>query len=88
MFKKYQTCSETSFINNLLDVSGRARNLLSVQYTYEILCDNNHLSNQLLLSSEIGPFEDDPTEILQNSMKSIENRYGSTIDFTRKTYEF
>ena len=40
-----------------LEVSDRAKNLLSVQNTFEILCDNNRLSNQLLLSSEIGSFE-------------------------------
>ena len=40
-----------------LEVSNRPENLLSVQHMVEILCDNKHLPNQLLLSSEIGPFE-------------------------------
>ena len=31
--------------------------MLSVQHGFELLCDNNRLPNQLLLSSEIGSFE-------------------------------
>ena len=31
--------------------------MLSVQHGLELLCDNNRLPNQLLLSSEIGSFE-------------------------------
>ena len=53
------------------DVSNRAKNLLSVQYTSEILRANNRLSNQLLLSSEIGPFEHQSPKILQNFPKSL-----------------
>ena len=66
-------------------VSDRSKNLLSVQHTFEILCDNNRLPTQLLLSSEIGPFEVDLTENPLNSMNSIEILYGSTRDFTSKT---
>ena len=40
-----------------LEVSDRSKNLLSVQRVFEILCDINRLPIQLLLSSEIEPFE-------------------------------
>ena len=40
-----------------LEVSDRPKNLRSVQHMFEILCDNNRLSIQLLLSSELGLFE-------------------------------
>ena len=40
--------------------------MLSVQHGLELLCDNNRLPNQLLLSSEIGSFED---QLLQKSQK-------------------
>ena len=53
-------------------VSDRAKNLLSVQHTSQILCDNNRLSNQLLLSSEIDPFEGCHTKNPQNILKYIE----------------
>ena len=69
-----------------LEVSDRPKNILSVKHMFEILCDNNRLPNQLLLSNEIGPFEGDLTKNSQNSTKSIEILYGSTRDFTRKTW--
>ena len=47
-----------------LEVSDRPHSLLSVQHMLEILCDNNRLPNQLLLSSEIGPFEAEVDENL------------------------
>ena len=49
--KRYKT--EKSY----LELSDRSKNLLSVQNTLEILQDNNHLPNQLLLSPKLGPFE-------------------------------
>ena len=67
-----------------LEVSNRSKNLLSVQNRSEILCDNNRLSNQLLLSSEIGPFEGGTVvspKNPQNTLNSIEIYYGSTKDF-------
>ena len=69
-----------------LEVPDRSKNLLSVQYRYKILCDNNRLSNQLLLSSEIGPFEVGLAKNPQNPLKSMEIHYDSTNDFTRKTW--
>ena len=68
-----------------LEVSNRSKNLLSVQYTFEILCDNNRLPIQLHLSSEIGSFEVDLTKNPQNPFKSNEIHYGSTNDYTVKT---
>ena len=68
----------------------RSKNRLSVQNRSEILCDNNSLPNQLLLSSEIGPFECHPIKNTQISMKSIEIRYGSTDfdkGFTKLTHK-
>ena len=55
-----------------LEVSNRSKNLLSVQHTSEILCDNNRLSIQLLLSSEIGPFEVVTIKFDEIPMKSNE----------------
>ena len=45
-----------------LEVLDRSKNMLSVQHGFELLCGNNRLPIQLLLSSEIGPFEDQPSK--------------------------
>ena len=50
------------------EVSDRAKNLHSVQHRSQILCDNNRLPNQLLLSSEIAPFEGSRVKNPQNPM--------------------
>ena len=47
------------------------KNLLSVQNRSKIQCCNNRLPNQLLLSSEIGPFEDQPSENPPKSTKIL-----------------
>ena len=54
------------------EVFGRAKNLLSVQYRSQILRDNNLLPNQLLLSSEIAPFEGGLTQKGVKPSKYIE----------------
>ena len=56
-----------------LEVSDRPKNLLSVQHVHEILCPNNRLPNQLPLSSEIGPFEAEVDENLQNLLIILTN---------------
>ena len=49
-----------------LKASHGPKNMLSVQHWLELLCSNNRLPNQLLLSSEIGPFEDQPCKNHKN----------------------
>ena len=57
-----------------LEASYGPGNLLNVKYGPQLLCHNNRLPNQLLLSSELGRFE------LQ-SIKNQEFPYKSLIDF-------
>ena len=58
-----------------LEVSDRPKNLLSVPHMFEILCDNNRLSIQLLLSSEICLFEVVDIKIQWNSYEIQRNPY-------------
>ena len=51
---------QSSVWKSYLDASYGPKNMLSVQHGHELLCDNNRLPNQLLLSSEIDPFGDQP----------------------------
>ena len=59
-----------------------------MQHTFEILCDNNRLSIQLLLSSEIGPFEvvtikfdEIPMKSSEIHMKSLYCTNGKSLGF-------
>ena len=49
-----------------LEVSDRSKNLLSVQNMFEILWDNNRFPSQLLLSSEIGRLDGQPSRNMGN----------------------
>ena len=62
-----------------LDISDRSKNLLSVQNGFEIVCDNNRLPNQLLLSSEIDSFEDEPFENDEKSSKTFDFHWKSLL---------
>ena len=63
--------------------------MLSVQYGLELVCGNNRLPNQLLLSSEIDPFRDQPLKNPQNLTKFLWNPYegctDDSKDFQRKS---
>ena len=64
-----------SLEESCLQASDRSKNMLSVQHGFELLCGNNRLPNQFLLSSEIGPFEDQPSKNPRKSMIFIGNPY-------------
>ena len=69
MLQKSKTKRDT-VEKSYLEVSNRSKNLFSVQNRFEIPWDNNHLPNQLLLSSEIALFEVRPPKFDGNSQKS------------------
>ena len=71
-----------------LPASDRSKNMLSVQHVLEILCDNNRLPNQFLLSSEIGAFEVVTIKFDENPMKSNEIHMKSLDCFNGKPSGF
>ena len=62
--------------------------MLSVQHMLKILCDNNRLPNQFLLSSEIGAFEVVTINFDEIPMKSNEIHMKSLYCANRKSSEF
>ena len=86
MCEKYKKKSRVE--KSCLQASDRSKNMLSVQHGFELLCGNNRLPNQLLLSSEIAPFEYEPSKNPWKSSESLWDPYdilntdnSSNVDF-------
>ena len=65
LFQKYKK-KPSRLEKTCLEAFYGSKNMLSVEECLEILCDNNRLPTQLLLSSEIGELEDQPSQNIGN----------------------